>query len=268
MKTMMSTLLSLAAATSMQAIGATVSDETLKDEILRFMRPVECVEMIRGQPSRPRVLTERISFDGDTNRLARALADVAQTNNAWYSEMAMRELEKYGTAEQLPFLYSCATNPAIGDLAVKAVLSIEGVTSNSLDFVHHFLSQTNGYTLLNADTRSKVCMDMIKQVFCNGSLSNHCPHAFAIATDYAENVNTLPKGLDTVLVSVCPDFRFSKRRLAILRSAKVKLDTEFREIGTTDEDVDERVHIYNFQTNYLFGAINELVAYPEADLPD
>ena len=111
-------------------------------------------------------------------------------------------------------------------------------------------------------------MDMIKQVFCNGSLSNHCPHAFAIATDYAENVNTLPKGLDTVLVSVCPDFRFSKRRLAILRSAKVKLDTEFREIGTTDEDVDERVHIYNFQTNYLFSAINELVAYPEADLPD
>ena len=268
MKTMVSILLSLVATMSLQAIGETVSDETLKDEIRRFLRPVECVEMIRGQPRRPPVLTEKISFDGDTNRLARILVEVAQTNNAWYSEMAMRELVKYGTVEQLPFLYSCATNPAVGDLAVRSVFNIEGITSNSLEVARQFLSQTNGYTLLNADARSSVCMDMLKRVFSDGSLTGLRTQTLAIATDFAEHVNTLPKGLDTVLVAVNSDFRFSKRRLAILRAAKMKLDAEFLALGTTDEELDERVHIYNFQTNYLFSAINELVAYPESELPD
>ena len=80
MKTITQIIFLLAIAVAMHADGETISDEVLKDEILLFMRPIECVEMVRGQPHRPRVLTEKISFDGDTNRLARLLAELAQTD--------------------------------------------------------------------------------------------------------------------------------------------------------------------------------------------
>ena len=249
-----------------------LSDDALKENIVRFVtlpgRMCGHALVDFRDEFRSRKLTNRSWFDGDTNRLARLIAELAQTNDVELSSQMVESLGEYGTPAQLPFLYSCATNPAVGDLAVRAVFNIEGVTSNSLDFAHQFLSQTNGYTLLNADARSNLCMDMLKRVFSDGSLAGHRTQALAIATDFAEHVNTLPKGLDTVLVAVSPDFRFSKRRLAILRAARMKLDAEFLTLGTTDEEADERVHIYNFQTNYLFSAINELIAYPEAELPD
>ena len=248
--------------------GGEPSDEAVRQGVIKFLMPRCGGGNVDGNEPPDPELTEYFGPGVDTNRLARILVEVAQTNNAWYSEMAMRELVKYGTVEQLPFLYSCATNPAVGDLAVRSVFNIEGITSNSLEVARQFLSQTNGYTLLNADARSSVCMDMLKRVFSDGSLTGLRTQTLAIATDFAEHVNTLPKGLDTVLVAVNSDFRFSKRRLAILRAAKMKLDAEFLALGTTDEELDERVHIYNFQTNYLFSAINELVAYPESELPD
>ena len=249
MKTMMSTLLSLAAATSMQAIGATVSDETLKDEILRFMRPVECVEKIRGQPSRPRVLTERISFDGDTNRLARVLADVAQTNNAWYSEMAMRELEKYGSAEQLPFLYSCATNPAIGDLAVKAVLRIEGVTSNSISSAQRYFALTNVPDSVDR-SRTSICADLITLSGLDGVDVNWRSNAIEVAERFIAAPDCNAYWLDRLLSERDASYRHSKRRLANLRNSVAYAAQ------------------WDFIHNYVTNAINELVAYPEADLPD
>ena len=249
-----------------------LSDAALKENIVRFVtlpgRMCGHALVDFREEFRNRKLTNRAWFDGDTNRLARLIAELAQTNDVELSSQMVETLGEYGTVEQLPFLYSCATNPAVGDLAVRSVFNIEGITSNSLEVARQFLSQTNGYTLLNADARSSVCMDMLKRVFSDGSLTGLRTQTLAIATDFAEHVNTLPKGLDTVLVAVNSDFRFSKRRLAILRAAKMKLDAEFLALGTTDEELDERVHIYNFQTNYLFSAINELVAYPESELPD
>ena len=101
MKTMPLTLLLLAAVMAMRIRGESSSDDALKEEILRFMRPIECVQMIRGQTYRPRVLTERISFDGDTNRLARILAELAQTNNVHIAQRSMALLGEYGTPTQL-----------------------------------------------------------------------------------------------------------------------------------------------------------------------
>ena len=43
----------------------------------------------------------------------------------------------------LPFLYSCATNPVCGDCAIKSIIAIEGVTSNSMAVVAAFNSSTN-----------------------------------------------------------------------------------------------------------------------------
>ena len=55
--------------------------------------------------------------------------------------------------------------------------------------------------------------------------------------------------LDRNLVSTDPSYRFSKRRLAVMRAVSVKT-------------------LNDYQANYVTNAINELIAYPEADLPD
>ena len=201
----------LAAAVAMRASGETSSDDELKREILLFMRPIECVEMVRGQPHRPRVLTEKISFDGDTNRLARLLAEIAQTNNVQIAQRSMELLGEYGTPAQLPFLYSCATNPAVGDKAVKAVLRIEGVTSNSLALVQSYVSLTNGFPLMKRDNRSDVCGNVLKRVFADNTLSDYRTFVMDIACGFAGDVNVMPKGMDKTLVEVEPGFRFTKR---------------------------------------------------------
>ena len=249
MKTMMSILLSLVATMSLQAIGETVSDETLKDEIRRFLRPVECVEMIRGQPRRPPVLTEKISFDGDTNRLARILVEVAQTNNAWYSEMAMRELVKYGTVEQLPFLYSCATNPAIGDLAVKTVLRIEGITSNSVSSAQRYFALTNVPDSVDR-SRTSICADLITLSGLDGVDASWRSNAMEVAAHFIAAPDCNAYWLDRLLLERDASYQHSKRRLANLRNS-VAYATQ-----------------WDFIYNYVTNAINELVAYPEANLPD
>lgn len=268
MKTMASIIWILAAAVAMRASGKTSSDDELKREILLFMRPIECVEMVRGQPHRPRVLTEKISFDGDTNRLARLLAEIAQTNNVQIAQRSMELLGEYGTPAQLPFLYSCATNPAVGDKAVKAVLRIEGVTSNSLALVQSYVSLTNGFPLMKRDNRSDVCGNVLKRVFADNTLSDYRTFVMDIACGFAGDVNVMPKGMDKTLVEVEPGFRFTKRRLAILRSAQVRLNERFQGMDTNGVHFAAESHIYDVQTNFLASAINELVAYPEANLPD
>lgn len=79
----------------------------------------------------------------DTNRFARLLAEVAQTNNTLVAQDAILSLGLHGTAAQLPFLYSMATNEQHGATAVKSILRLEGVTSNSLAMVSQYLSMTN-----------------------------------------------------------------------------------------------------------------------------
>ena len=246
---MMSILLSLVATMSLQAIGETLSDETLKDEIRRFLRPVECVEMIRGQPRRPPVLTEKISFDGDTNRLARILVEVAQTNNAWYSEMAMRELVKYGTAEQLPFLYSCVTNPAIGDLVVKTVLRIEGITSNSVSSAQRYFALTNVPDSVDR-SRTSICADLITLSGLDGVDASWRSNAMEVAAHFIAAPDCNAYWLDRLLLERDASYQHSKRRLANLRNS-VAYATQ-----------------WDFIYNYVTNAINELVAYPEANLPD
>lgn len=55
--------------------------------------------------------------------------------------------------------------------------------------------------------------------------------------------------IDTALVQADTTYRYSKRRLSDLRAAYPRSFNEY-------------------QTTYVTNAINELVSYPEADLPD
>ena len=181
----------------------------------------------------------------DTNRFARLLAEVAQTNNAWVAQDAILSLGVYGTSAQLPFLYSMATNEQHGATAVKSILRLEGVTSNSVDVTGMYLSMTN---IIQRD-RSEICSFFFNAVKTSDVSAALKERGECVALRYAGTANLYFRRMDEAMISTEPAYRLSKRRLAVLRSAY--------ELGVSQ-----------YQIAYVTNAINELVAYPEADLPE
>ena len=255
--------LAIAASWTFACTGETCTDEELRHDVLEFLTTRYC-----GSSRVRRVLTNEIRFDGDTNRLACVLTEFAVTNDERIAARSVRQLGKYGTSAQLPFLYSCATNPALGKIAVEAVLRIEGVTSNLLEIVHDYLFQTNQFPFANIGDRTYLCHDLVGKVFSDSNLNGYRSRVLEMALDFETNVNIAPNLVDKAIVSADPGYRHSKRRLAVLRAAKQRLDYDAQFIVPSNYEVERRIDVYNFQTNYLINAINELVAYPEANLPD
>jgi len=89
----------------------------------------------------------------------------------------------------------------------------------------------------------------VQDVYGDDALSQYRPYVMDVALDFAQNVNTMHISLDEALVGADPSYRYSKRRLAVMRAAQMNC-------------------INQTLTNYVTNAINELVAYPEAELPD
>ena len=181
----------------------------------------------------------------DTNRFARLLAEVAQTNNNWVAQDAISSLGVYGTSAQLPFLYSMATNEQHGATAVKSILRLEGVTSNSVGVTGMYLSMTN---IIQRD-RSEICSFFFNAVKTSDVSAALKERGECVALRYAGTANLYFRRMDEAMISTEPAYRLSKRRLAVLRSAY--------ELGVSQ-----------YQIAYVTNAINELVAYPEADLPE
>ena len=244
----------LAAAFAAAALSdGALSDAEEKEKILNFvMLPSRLCGRatidFRGELSE-RKLTNRAWFDGDTNRLARLICELAQTNNADMASMMIDELEKYGTAEQLPFLYSCATNPAVANRAVKAVLRIEGVTSNSVAMLQSYLSFTNSISRQQAYYRAVAGKEFWACLQNSAVGVELKKSALQMVREFAADINTSNSIVDEALVAADSTYRYSRRRLAVMRSAYPRCFNEY-------------------QTNYVTNAINELVAYPEANLPD
>ena len=257
------TTLAVAASWAFVCTGEMCTDEELRHDVLDFLTTRYCGSFGGG-----RVLTNEIRFAGNTNRLACVLSEFAFTNDERIATRSVRQLVKYGTSTQLPFLYSCATNPTLGKIAVEAVLRIEGVTSNSLDIVHSYLFQTNQFSFANIGDRTYLCHDLVMKVFSDSSLNCYRSRVLGMALDFEANVNITPNLVDMAIISVDPGYHHSKRRLAVLRAAKQRLDYDAQFILPSNYEVERRIGVYNFQTNYLTNAINELVAYPEANLPD
>jgi len=185
----------------------------------------------------------------DTNRLVSALKQIALTNSEYYATFAMKQLGEYGTPADLPFLYSCATNPVCGDCAIKSIIAIEGVTSNSIAAAQSYFNSTNNFPRKKAYERSLLCEKLLQDVYGDDALSQYRPYVMDVALDFAQNVNTMHISLDEALVGADPSYRYSKRRLAVMRAAQMNC-------------------INQTLTNYVTNAINELVAYPESELPD
>ena len=210
----------------------TCTDEEIRRDVLEFLTTRCC-----GHVEARRVLTNEVRFDGDTNRLACVLGEFAQTNDARIAELAMWQLEKYATPAQLPFLYSCATNPVLGRTAVESVLRVEGVTSNSLAVVADYLTATNLFTEFSREATAPSVPAEQKE------------RALLIARNFAANVNTSNSVVDKALLDADSTYRYSVRRLSVMRAAYPRCFNEY-------------------QTNYVANAISELVDYPESELPD
>ena len=94
----------------------------------------------------------------DTNRLARLIAGLARTNDSWIAGGMIGRLGVYGSSENLPFLYSQVSNVEYGVRAVRSILRIEGVTSNSLAMVDDYLSMTN----MAMPSREDICLELLR----------------------------------------------------------------------------------------------------------
>ena len=189
----------------------------------------------------------------NSERFARILGEYSIANlgveNGFRSRLAIESIGKYGTTNSLPFLYSCATNPVCGDCAIKSIIAIEGVTSNSIAAAQSYLSNTNAFSSETEERYAEVCKQIVTSTFGSDSYLAYRPCVLAAALDFARNVNTMNVGVDGALIQADPTYRFSKRRLSVMRGAQLRLVNEV-------------------QSNYVSNAINELVAYPEAELPD
>lgn len=218
------------------------TDEELRRDVLEFLTTRCC-----GNVEARRVLTNEVRFGGDTNRLACVLSEFAQTNDDQIAEWAMWQLKKYATPAQLPFLYSCATNPVLGKAAVESVLRVEGVTSNSVGLVQAYINITNGNAAVHWD-HIYVFQEMINALR-DSSGEQERKMAFELILNHAPDNIFCPIQLDRLIISADSSYRQSKRRLSVLR-------------GVLGNGVDE------YDIFYVTNAISELVAYPEANLPE
>jgi len=184
----------------------------------------------------------------DTNRFARVLRELAVENTNQTLQVLL-SLRSYKTPESLPFLYSYSTNDVFGADALKSIFAIEGVTSNSVEAMGCYLSVTNRIPPIADYSRSEVCEWLLRKVYSTPELSLFSTRCMGMALNYAQNVSTMHMSLDKALLDVDSSYRYSKRRLSVMRAAQNRCWNELL-------------------TNYVTNAINELVAYPEAELPD
>ena len=178
-------------------------------------------------------------------RFARIICDLAHTNDSRIAESMVSKLGEYGTPEQLPFLYSQVSNTQHGVDAVRSILEIEGITSNSVAMVDCYLSNTN---VIQRD-RSAVCSLFFKAIKSSEGPMAVLRYGENVALRYAGTANLYFRLMDEAMIRAESTYQHSQRRLSVLRSVNA-------------------MGVSPYQIDYVTNAINELVSYPEADLPE
>ena len=226
-------------------MGACMARAEAGDDWIKDMVIVSGQFIHGGEPARRMFENAKSQCEGDTNRFARLLCELAQTNDVRIADRMIRCLGRHGTSAQLPFLYSMATNEQHGATAVKSILRLEGVTSNSIDVTGMYLSMTN----VDFEYRADACKALLRAAAPSCVTTGICQMARNCALRYARSANRYVMDVDAVFIETDSTYRNSKRRLAVLRSAY-------------------GLGVSQYQIAYVTNAINELVAYPEADLPE
>ena len=216
-----------------------VTDDEIRDMVVHSGFYID-----NGLAAREEFLGAKELCAGDTNRFARILCELAQTNHVRIADRMIRCLGRHGTTAQLPFLYSMATNEQHGASAVKSILRLEGVTSNSVTYADMCLSMKR----IMEPERLEVCRLLLNLTYADSTPSNAHVRALSYIYNHARTCD-YPAGLDQSLIRHDPGYRQSRRRLSILRDVHLH--------GVDQWDI-----------AYVTNAINELVGYPEADLPE
>ena len=164
--------------------------------------------------------------------------------NSTFSARAIEIVRKHGGAGDVPFLFAYTNDVANAFAAVTCIFSKEGVTSNSLDVVQSFLSVANN---ANSD-QDILATSLMRQVFNQNLEPAIKQRTQTLVMEYARK-STGVRMLDTALIECDPTYSNSTRRLSVLRAAST-------------------LSLIDMQMNYATNAISELVAYPEATLPD
>ena len=226
-------------------IACSAQSDAVSDDEIRDMVVHSGFYIDNGRAAKEEFIGAKDLCAGDTNRFARILCELAQTNHLRIADRMIRCLGRHGTSAQLPFLYSMATNEQHGATAVKSILRLEGVTSNSIDVTGMYLSMTN----VDFEYRADACKALLRAAAPSCVTTGICQMARNCALRYARSANRYVMDVDAVFIETDSTYRNSKRRLAVLRSAY-------------------GLGVSRYQIAYVTNAINELVAYPEADLPE
>ena len=183
----------------------------------------------------------------DTNRYVRIVKETA-TTNASVMAMAIRIVKLHGGDQDLPFLYACTNNPVCAARALTGILQLGGLTEESVAAASAYIAGTNRYHILDRN-------DVAEELFRAAAAPSASSRLRAIASSNALHFASNSSGGDLEYNDIGfknadPSYEYSKRRLAVLRA--VLPDCQG----------------YDNLMDYATNAINELVAYPEADLPD
>ena len=146
------------------------------------------------------------------------------------------------TGRPINHLNCRATNEQHGATAVKSILRLEGVTSNSVATASRYLFSTN----YRHRARYEICDCLVSQL---AKTQANRSQAERVVLRFLSDYNIYHDWLDAAMKRADPTYSLSKRRLSVLRAISLR-ETDAKDLS------------------YITNAINELVAYPEADLPE
>ncbi len=181
---------------------------------------------------------------GDTNRYVRIAKETA-ASNANFANMAIAVVKKHGSAADLPFLYQYTNSAECAGSALTGMLQLGGLTDASVAAASAYISSTNTYYAMD---RNDVACELFRAVAVSFATDSLKDLASSNALWFASSSSQVWYN-DVGFKASDPSYKFSKRRLSVLRATLPLCRSDF---------------LINYTTN----AINELVAYPESALPD
>ena len=92
----------------------------------------------------------------DTNRYVRLAKEMVVTASGLTKDNLLGIVTGYGDSGDLPFIYTCLADGDLASTAVRGILRIEGVTTNSIQRISGCLCMTN----MSQEVRSDVCEDL------------------------------------------------------------------------------------------------------------
>jgi len=183
--------------------------------------------------------------EGDTNRYLRIAKETA-TSNTNFAYMAIALVEKHGGVGDLPFLYQYTNDVERAAGALTVILQLGGLTEESVAAASAYIVGTNTYHVMD---RNDVACELFRTAAVSSAADNLKVLAASNALCFASNSSQVRYN-DIGFKNADPSYEYSKRRLSVLRSVLPQCQG------------------YEILMNYTTNAINELVSYPESDLPD